>query len=190
MKSPKILNARQEAFARFIASGDSIPVAYKKAGFNGDPTRRGSCLAKREDVTQRVVAFRDRIAQGVIFKREDLAAYLVQAILTPPNEVDGDSPLVEEVFSDVQPFGRGKENRKRMRVRVKMVSKLQAAKQLAALLGWDQPVKIQVEARSGALQDIEARAALLCSALDRAIVPTRGRVVENKPDLLAPPAPL
>jgi phage terminase small subunit len=185
----KPISARQEKFAQFVASGDTLSAAYKKAGYSGNPRRCSSTIAANFAVAQRINELHQNLEKRLDMKREDLAHWLIAAILTPPNEIDGDSPLAQEVFTEIRPFGKGASNRKRIKVRVKMVSKLDAVKQLADLFGWDQPVKIQVEGRSGLLADIEERAKLLVSALDRVAIPTQGRIIEARPepDLLSPP---
>ena len=64
-------------------------------------------------------------------KRWEMIEWLTRVIRTGPGQVGPDSELAQEYQSDELPEGT--------RTRVRMVPKMDAAKQLATLLGWAGP---------------------------------------------------
>ena len=77
-------------------------------------------------------------------KRWEMIEWLTRVIRTGPGQVGPDSELAQEYQSDDLPEGT--------RTRVRMVPKMDAAKQLATLLGWSGPElsgEVQIVVRVG-----------------------------------------
>lgn len=145
------LNPRQQAFADLVLAGTPAGRAWEQAGFQarGHSAEVQACKAlKNPKIRAYLKAERARLAKDGQFERSNLVDYLVKVIRTPIGELDGGSPLVQEFVEENGENGT--------RIRVKMANKLQAAKQLAEIMGWAKPQEVKLDL-SEKLSDIIAR---------------------------------
>ena len=132
-------NARHERFAQLLVEGRSQADAFREVcpgsrRWNDDSVHeKASKLAAK--VRPRVATLQNAGVSKTILTRNELASYLSRVIVTPVGEVGPDSPLV-------QTFEAGASG-----VRVCMVSKIAACAQLAKLMGWYTPEKIEANFR-------------------------------------------
>ena len=127
-------NARHERFAQLLAAGRSQSAAYREvypkskawAGEGLHP--EASRLAHK--VSARLAEIQQEGVSRAILTRNELAEYLSKVILTPVGEVGPDSPLVQDYSTD------------KSGVHVRMVSKIAAVSELAKLMGWFAPEKV------------------------------------------------
>ena len=147
----KLLNPRQKAFADFFIIGIPAGRAWEKAGYfaRGNAAEvEASKALKKPKFKAYIRAERARLEKEGQFERSNLVDYLVKVIKTPVGGLDGGSPLVQEYIEENSETGT--------RLRVKMANKLQAAKQLAEIMGWNKPQEVKVDL-SEKLSDIIAR---------------------------------
>ncbi|CAN5714900.1 hypothetical protein BH09VER1_BH09VER1_44740 [soil metagenome] len=89
--------AKHEIFAQHRASGYTQVAAYRAAYAYEGPLRNAQKLAyrlaARADVTARVQHLKETAAQAHHWARQHRLAYLQQAIVTAPEEIDATSPL-------------------------------------------------------------------------------------------------
>ena len=100
-----------------------------------------------------VRAERRRMAEADQYQKWQLIEFLTRAITTPVGQIDEESDLAQEVT-------REEIGEQVARTRIKIVGKLDAAKQLATLLSWNAPEKITLDASeqlAGLLQKIRSR---------------------------------
>ncbi len=105
------------------------------------------------EVSAFVAGEQERLRKSAQITCEELVTWLCAVIRTPIGELDTDSPLVQE-------FSANALRETVIRTRVKMVGKLEACKQLAALMGWNEPEQIKIDATdrlAGLLQKIRER---------------------------------
>jgi hypothetical protein len=113
--------------------------AYERAGYHQRGARADSAGHKfrhRPEVAAFIAHERESLRKSARITREQLAEWLVAVIRTPCGHLDGTSPLVQKFSCDE--IGDAE-----IRTRVEMVSKLEACRQLASLMGWDEPERVE-----------------------------------------------
>lgn len=136
------LSPRERKFAELFLNGIPAGRAYEQAGYSakGDSAdASASRLLKSEKVSAFVNAQRKKIADGCLRERWELVAWLQDAIWTPVGEVGEDHPLALEMTKD-------EVGKTTVRTKVKMVSKMDAVKQLSAMMGWNAAEKVKISA--------------------------------------------
>lgn len=131
--APEGITPRQKSFCELIAAGRTARQAYRQAGYRAHGNAadvQASKLLRRPRVAAYLAALQAQESRKAAMKREDLIAYLWAVVLTPVSQVTPDSPLVQSYEIRTDKAGRV------VRIRIVMVSKLQALKQLADLMGW------------------------------------------------------
>lgn len=148
MEGP-LKNPRHERFALLLAEGRSQADAYRKAYPQSKRWKdeavhvKGSELAGK--VSVRVRELQEELAKRSVIQKEEVVKFLSDVVRTPIGEVGPDSPLAQAYES-----GKGG-------VRVSFVSKLAAIEQLAKLLGWYAPQKVENEHRFSPDEAVVAR---------------------------------
>lgn len=127
--------ARKEKYCQLRAVGQNMSEAYANSGFkpHGGNARR---LSQNELILSRIEQIRSEAAENARMKKADLIEFLESAIKTDVNSVDEKSRLAQEVTTET--LGKGV-----LRKKVKMVGKIDAAKLLAVLTGWNAPEKAE-----------------------------------------------
>jgi len=152
---PRLDHKPHEEFARAIANGKSGTQAYRET-VAAPGTKTDSCmvgasqLLAEPKIRQRVdelKAMADQVAERRLeFGKEKLIAFLIEAVETPVGDIDEKHRLANEVTRD-EIMGSDPEDPVTVhKVKIKGVSKAEAAKQLAQLCGWNSPDKLEVEA--------------------------------------------
>lgn len=92
---------RQDLFAQLLASGETQAEAYCQAyrysGTARNATRLAHRLSVRPDVAARVLDMQRRAARQVDFVLRQRLDYLMDAILTPPDQIKASSPLCQGI---------------------------------------------------------------------------------------------
>lgn len=143
--SSETLNPRQRKFAELVVDGMAAGRAYEKAGYaarGGTADSSAYKLLRNAQVYDYIQELRRKAAARSEMKRWEMIEWLTRVIRTGPGSLGPESELAQEFQTDELPEGS--------RTRVKMVPKMEAAKQLATLLGWtvpeaDGPVQIIVK---------------------------------------------
>lgn len=152
---PRLDHKPHEDFARAIANGKSGTQAYRltvaEPGTKTDSCMVGaSQLLADPKIRQRVDELKEKAEQiaekRLEFGKEKLIAFLLEVVETPVGEIDPMSRLANEVTRDEIMGGNPDDPVTVHKVKVKGVSKAEAAKQLAQLCGWNSPEKLEVEA--------------------------------------------
>lgn len=144
-KSPAVvdehgLSVQQRRFADFYLIGKPAGRAYEMAGYaveGGTADSNAWRLLRNEKVSAYVREMRRRAAESAMMEREELVGFLCSVIRTAPDDVSGGSPLAQEFQTEETEIGS--------RTKVRMVGKIEAAKQLAQMLGWNEPEKAEVK---------------------------------------------
>lgn len=133
---------KQRKFAELYLNGMYATHALKAAGYRSRDTAKAAWLMlQRPGMRAYVKAQRERMAEINGIEREELVAWLWRVVRTPISEVGENSDLLEgEMIRNYQNGTTVKQ--------VRMVSKLGAAKQLAKMLGWNEPEKHEVEVKT------------------------------------------
>jgi hypothetical protein len=136
-----LTNPRHEKFAQAVAGGMSAGAAYRKI-YKSKPESaetQGPLLLRDVQVSFRVAEIREnanKIAKERLdLTQEEVLAYLARVVRTPIGDVDHTSDLCQE-----RTFIEGNEETS---VKVKMVGKLEAIKQVATMCGWNAPQKVE-----------------------------------------------
>lgn len=132
---PPVANPRRLKFALLVLAGVPAGRAYEQAGFSQRGARAdsaGARLRQHPEVSARIKYEQRKTAEANRLERWQLVEWLQSAVVTPVGDIDEKSPLAQEIEEVTTPAGC-------TRRRVKSVGKLEAAKQLAALLGWTAP---------------------------------------------------
>lgn len=139
---------RMRRVCELVVSGMPAGRAYERAGY----TARGDVAdqaASRLLGTVKVARYLEKLRAEAALKagmeRDDLVQYLVDVLKTPVGTIDANHVLCQEWSMD--PEGT---------IKVKMPAKLVAAGQLAAIMGWNKPQEVKVDA-SDKLADIISR---------------------------------
>jgi hypothetical protein len=135
------LNPRQKKFADLVIEGTPAGRAWTQAGYSsrGNPAEvQASQALKKPKFKAYIKAERARLEKAGEIRREDLVSWLVAVIRTPIGQVNADSPLCQEFSCEDIEGGT--------RTRIKMASKLEACRQLATIMGWFAPQKLELSA--------------------------------------------
>jgi hypothetical protein len=136
---PALKNPKHEAFAQAVANGLTGVQAYREKISDGCTTKSAmerACVLLRDIKISSRVEELQKLAETTLEKRlgwnkEKALTYLVEILETPVGEVDQDHRLAQEV-KDTED---GKQ--------IKLPSKADAMKQIAAMCGWNEPEKIK-----------------------------------------------
>jgi hypothetical protein len=137
------LNPRQQAFADLILLGRPAGRAWEQAGFKAraKSAEVQACKAlKKPKMRAYLKNERERMQETARMERHELVTYLADVIRTPIGELTPNSPLVKR-FS---------------RTSIEMVSKSDACKLLAVIMGWTSPQKHDLDA-SDAIKSMLAK---------------------------------
>ncbi len=128
----RCLTSKQSAFAHGVASGASPTQAFL-AAYGRDHASDAAKQMKLPYVAGEIERMREINRAACDLERKDLVTYLTTILFTPVGRVDADHLLAEsyEAYRD-----GAKE-----RVKVKMVSKMEAVKVLCRMMGWWEPEK-------------------------------------------------
>jgi hypothetical protein len=135
------LNVRERKFADLYLTGMAAGRAYEAAGFTArgaSADTQASLALRNPKVSRYIQDERRRAAEASRMERWELVGYLCRVLRTPVGRVDEDSDLAQEV-------AREEVADEVVRSRIKMVPKLEAAKQLAQILGYNEPEKMTVK---------------------------------------------
>jgi hypothetical protein len=140
-------NAAHEVFAQRCAEGMSGAAAYRSAVSStckaDSAIQQASRLLADVKVRSRVEELRkqanDILRDRLGVTKETLLAYYLEIMETAPGDIDAQHRLAQEV-TDTE-YGK----------RVKMPSKLEAAKQIALLSGWHAAEKVEIAAKDDLL---------------------------------------
>lgn len=137
------LNPRQIRFCElYHASGNGCESYAEAYGASAAVSAANAWRLLRNDgIRNELARLAGETATLAAMSREDMADYLVSAIMTPAGDIDEHSPLCEEVTRHVGEDGVEV-------VKIKSVSKLGAAKELIRLTGMAAPQKVEVSANS------------------------------------------
>ncbi|MDB6133755.1 MAG: terminase small subunit [Verrucomicrobiales bacterium] len=144
---PQLKSPRDEIFCQQIALGRTDSDAYRIAGGKAkQPNRRTTALRAKPGIEERIAELRAGTQAEFEVTREDLINFYGRVLMTPVGEVNEDSRLAQEVSTTYAGESYTK--------KVKMVSKIDAARELTKLMGWYEPEKVEV---SGTLQGLLGR---------------------------------
>lgn len=135
--SDKGLTEKQRAFARYVFEGMSQREAYRKA-FSGRKLTDASCdvmasrLLKNVKVQGYLAELNGKAESESVLTKKQRMEWLSKVVLTPPNEVDGESELCQEMVTSE--FG----------VKCRMPDKLRAVQELNKMDGAYTPEEIKV----------------------------------------------
>ena len=138
---PALKNLKHEAFAQAIANGSTGVQAYRDEVAVGCTTKTAMESASRmladAKVSARVEELQnlanDTLEKRLGWNKEKALSYLVEILETPIGEVDKLHRLAQE-FRDTEDCSQ-----------VKLPSKADAMKQIAAMCGWNDPEKHSLE---------------------------------------------
>jgi phage terminase small subunit len=136
------LSPRQKAFADFWITGMPARRAYQLAGYKvrGNSAAVQACVAlKNPKIVAYIKAERQVLAELARLEKWEIIKFLQDVITTPIGRLDETSPLVQEMT-------REEIGGNVVRVKIKIVSKMDAAKQLAFLMGWNAPEQVEIDA--------------------------------------------
>lgn len=144
--SEKGLTEKQRAFARYIFEGMNQREAYRKA-FSGRKLTDASCdamasrLLKNVKVQEYLAELNGKAESESVLTKKQRMEWLTKVVVTPPNAVDGESELCQEMTTSE--FG----------VKCRMPDKLRAVQELNKMDGSYTPeeIKVTTELSFGAL---------------------------------------
>jgi hypothetical protein len=128
-----ILNHRQLAFARFVAEGNKLRDAYRRA-YGVAKGSKGSALAKQPQVAAEIARRQQEAEAACTLKRDEALRFLTAVIRTPVAELHATHDLVQEIAT-------GRDGS----VKVRGMSKLAAMKMLGQMTGWFKPKEEEEE---------------------------------------------
>ncbi|MDB6132477.1 MAG: hypothetical protein JWM59_720 [Verrucomicrobiales bacterium] len=141
---PQLKSPRDEIFCQQIALGKTDSDAYRIAGGKAkQPNRRTTELRTKPGIEERIAELRAGTQAEFEFTRKDLLAFYRDIIMTPPALVDETSRLAQEVSTTTAGESVTK--------KIKMVSKIDAARELSKLMGWYEAEKVEVSGTIGGL---------------------------------------
>lgn len=142
-------NPRHERFAQLLAGGRSQADAYREVYPRSRAWRDTSVHERASKISAKVLPrvreLQVDLEKRSVIQKEEIVRFLSSVVRTPVGQVGPDSPLV-------QVYERGKHG-----LRISMVSKLAAIEQLAKLLGWYVPQKVEGEFRFTPDEAVAAR---------------------------------
>ena len=136
---PALKNKKHEAFAQAVANGSTGVQAYRDCVSNGCTTKSAmeqACVLLADiKISSRVAELR-KLAEATLERRlgwdkQRAMSYLVEVLETPIGEVDRSHRLSQEL--------RDTEDG----TTIKLPSKADAMKQLAAMCGWNAPEEVK-----------------------------------------------
>lgn len=137
MKAERPITDRMRRLCELVVSGMPAGRAYERAGYSA----RGAVADQNASETLRIPKvsryleeLRDEAKMKAAMERGDLVQYLVDVLKTPVGAIDANHVLCQEWSMDEAGA-----------MRVKMPSKLAAAKQLADIMGWNKPQEVKVD---------------------------------------------
>jgi len=149
---PKPLNPRQQAFADLVLAGTPAGRAWERAGYeargNSAEVQANKAL-KKPRIRAYLKAERAHMQETGRMERHELVTYLADVIRTPIGELTPNSPLVKR-FTKVE-LADGV-----IRTSIEMVSKSDACRLLAIIMGWSAPEKHDLDA-SDAIKSMLAK---------------------------------
>jgi hypothetical protein len=134
---PLLPNPRHEAFAQARFSGLGIMEAYHAAGYVGTLPQIASKVSQHPDVKARLLELHNEAGRALAYERLDVIKDLVSIIKARPSDASPENPLCETRTGRHGEYHR-------------FPSKLRAIAKLARIMGWDEPLKIQVDAEDAA----------------------------------------
>lgn len=147
------LAPQHERFAQVVAGGAFAVDAYRQTV--AEPgTGYASCAAAAymlmavPEIAERIRQLRTNFARvleeklGV--KQETIGRYLVEILTSPAGSIDADHPLCQEVVKTRQTHGHGEKAEEWETEKIKIPSKMEAAKILCAMAGWNAPEESKV----------------------------------------------
>jgi hypothetical protein len=141
---PQLKSPRDEIFCQQIALGKTDSDAYRAAGGKAkQPNRRTTALRAKRGIEERIAELRAGTQAEFEVTRKDLINFYGQVLMTPVGLVTEHCRLAQEVSTTVGREGVTK--------RIKMVSKIDAARELSKLMGWYEPEKLEVSGTLGGL---------------------------------------
>jgi hypothetical protein len=135
------LNPRQKKFADLFLEGTPAGRAWTQAGYQarGNAAEvQASIALKKSKFKAYIKAERERMDKAGEMRRDDLVSWLAAVIRTPIAHVTAESPLCQEFSCEDIEDGT--------RTRIKMASKMEACRQLAQIMGWNAPEKVEFSA--------------------------------------------
>jgi hypothetical protein len=131
-RQPKYLTRKQTAFAEGIAAGASPTQAFQ-AAYGRKNTAEAAKNTRIPHIEAEIERMREANRNISALERKDLINYLKAILFTPVAWVDAEHLLAEsyEAYRDGT----------KERVKVKMVSKIEAMKTLCRMMGWWEPEK-------------------------------------------------
>lgn len=150
----KPLNDREKRFCVLVSQGVPGAAAYRRAGYqssspNGQATN-ASRLLRTDRIHREVQRLKDILFQREHMTGAELIAFFAKAVRTPVGEVDPMHELCQEVTRKSLNGGDGPEI---IEEKIKMVSKMDAAKTLVGIMGLNKPTEVKVDI-SDKIQDI------------------------------------
>ncbi len=146
----ELVDGQQERFCQLMADGRySGRSCYAQAfGCENEASARTGAwrLLTKVDITDRIDWLKKQALKGWTCEKEEVMRMLYHAVVTPVGYVDEESPLAQEVTRDL--IEKGEDAPDVLKVKVKMPGKVEAAKLLAQMQGWEKP---QVDARDKAI---------------------------------------
>src|SRR5436190_4820419 len=127
-----LLNPRHEAFAQARFNGMPVMEAYRAAGYEGETAPVASKISQHPEVKARLMELHNAAAKVMAYERLDAIKDLVAIIKARPSEAAKDHPLCE-----VRTGRNGEYHR--------FPSKLRAMARLVKIMGWDEPLKVEIE---------------------------------------------
>jgi hypothetical protein len=130
------LSDQQRRFCEFVVGGMPAGRAYERAGYRarGDVAdQAASRMLGTVKVAEHLRILRAEAARKAEFTRDDLVGFLVEVVKTPVASVGEGSRLAQKVKVDDAGMV------------IEMPSKIQAAKQLAEIMGWNKPQQVKVD---------------------------------------------
>ncbi|MES2920086.1 MAG: terminase small subunit [Verrucomicrobiota bacterium] len=130
------LNPRQRRFVELFTGGMAAGRAYVAAGYEAKGADQAASLLLRNiKVLAAIKATQQKAAEKAEMERGDLVSYLVEVIRTPIGQISENHRLCESWQMDPATGA----------LRVRMPSKLAAAKQLADIMGWNRPQEVKLD---------------------------------------------
>ena len=124
-----MLNARQEKFCQWVASGKPDVEAYRLAGYSPDSAEsNASRLRENEGVAARIEELQAANASHFALTREAALELLAEIACTPIGEITEQSRICQEKKETPGEFGTT--------ITLKMPGKVEALKLAAAMNGW------------------------------------------------------
>jgi len=154
------LNPRQRRFVEFYTGGMAAGRAYEAAGYaKRGADQAASLLLRNIKVEKAVKAAKRALSEASRWEKWNLADWYQSVLETPLGAMHEMHLLATEVIREEvgggangqlkrgdAPSGNELITEEVRRVKIKMVSKMEAAKELAKLMGWNAAEKVEVTA--------------------------------------------